>query len=389
MNSQHTLSDDVVIIGGGFSGLSIAALLANEGIPVTLLEAGDLGMQASTINQGWLYSGAWFAPQQQQLARICHQALSRTIRYCPDCLEPGHTGMLFGLTQDEELDRWTSAWDAAEIPWKSVSTDQLATILPDSDVQLKGVFQLPDRSIKPQILLQQLADSATASGARIHTHARVTRLNCNEDLVTSVSTGRNEDIRASLVVIATGASESDLSRYLVCSEPCTTSLFTRVTLQTHLIATPQQSAQPFCLPDVGGFNHLPHASRQDNRVSVFGMDRWKAISPLESFESDDHEIAAIQEHIRRLFPGLSLTGEGVSSWSGTTVQAMHAEQIQPGTVPLPTVIDHALEEPCLRNLLSVYPGRATLWNKLAEDTANIILRRVKPEQSRMTQPPWT
>lgn len=389
MTVRNTLTDDVVIIGGGFSGLSIAALLAKAGVPVTLLEAADLGMQASTVNQGWLYSGAWFAPRQQELARACYQAMGRTIRFCPDCLEPGHTGMLYAFTNEAELSRWTTAWDVADIPWQSVSTDKLTSVMPNSSTDWAGVFQLPDRSMRPQILLQQLADLATDSGARIHTHARVTRLNCDEDRVTSVTTGRGEDIRASMVVIATGASEADLSRYLICREPRTTSLYTRVTLQTHLIAAPQQTSQPFCFPDVEGFNHLPHANRGDRRISVFGMNRWTAVPPLESFEPGDHEFTELNEQITRFFPDIRLSDDDVRRWSGTTVQAMHVDQIEPGLVPLPTVIDHALEEPCLQNLLSVYPGRATLWSRLAEETTRIVLERFQPEQSRIAAPPWS
>ncbi len=388
MTSQHVLADDVVIIGGGFSGLSIAALLAEQQIPVTLLEAGDLGAQASTINQGWLYSGAWFAPRQVELARECSQALRRTIRFCPDCLEPGHTGMLFALTDDSDAARWTAAWDDAEIPWQSVSTDRLNSVLPALDDRTMHAFRLPDRSFKPHVLLQHLADIATAAGARIHTHAHVTRLNCEDQRVTSVTTGRGEDLRASLVIIATGASESDLSRYLVCRESCTTSLYTRVTLRAHLMATPQLTSQPFCLPDLGGFNHLPHANRGDRRVSVFGMDRWTTVSALETSDSSEEEYAAIRDNIRRLFPSADLSDSRITCWSGTTVQAMHIEQTQPGLVPLPTVIDHAQEEPCVTNLLSVYPGRATLWNQLAEDTSRVVLQRIRPDSSHTARPPW-
>ena len=46
-------SPRVVIVGGGFAGLSVAARLAQSGLLVTLLESARLGFHASMRNQGW------------------------------------------------------------------------------------------------------------------------------------------------------------------------------------------------------------------------------------------------------------------------------------------------------------------------------------------------
>lgn len=44
---------DVIIIGGGFGGLSTAALLANKGVNVLLLEMGEVfGGRARSIEKG-------------------------------------------------------------------------------------------------------------------------------------------------------------------------------------------------------------------------------------------------------------------------------------------------------------------------------------------------
>jgi len=388
MTNQSGLTDDVVIIGGGFSGLAIAALLSHRSIPVTLLEAADLGMQASTLNQGWLYSGAWFAPRQRALAEMCYRSFEQTIRFCPDCLEPGHTGMLFGLTGDSDVERWTESWTAAGIPWEAVPGDRMTAVMPQASEQFSDVFRLPDRSMRPQILLKRLADYAQEHGARIHTGVLARRLNCHDGSVDSVTTATGEDVRASMVIVATGASEHDLSRYLADHVPGDESLYTRVTLQAHLVSVPCVSMQPFCLPDFEGFNHVGHLNQSGERVSVFGVDRWRAVAPLESHPPCDDECSILRDYVARFFPDLDPEGPNVNSWSGTTVQAMHAEQTEPGQVPLPTVIDHSNECPSVDNLLSVYPGRASLWSQLAEDAADIVTQRRKPAWSKAATPPW-
>ena len=68
MSKLSSTSERIVIVGGGFAGLSAAARLAQAGLPVTVLEASKLGYAASTVNQGWLHSGAWFARTHPELA---------------------------------------------------------------------------------------------------------------------------------------------------------------------------------------------------------------------------------------------------------------------------------------------------------------------------------
>ncbi len=388
MTTHTGFTDDVVIIGGGFSGLAVAALLSHRSIPVTLLEAADLGMQASTANQGWLYSGAWFAPRQTALAQMCYRSLEQTIRFCPDCLEPGHSGMLFGMTGESDVSCWTDAWTTAGIPWQPVSSDQMKAVMPQAAEHFPAVFRLPDRAIRPQVLLKRLADYAQEHGARIHTGSRARKLNFDEGSVWSVTTATGEEIRASMVIVATGANEHDLSRYLADRIPGDQSLYTRVTLQAHLLSIPGVSMQPFCLPDFEGFNHVAHLNQGGERVSVFGVDRWRTVPALESHPSCEEEEMVLKDYVARFFPEANLKSTNVISWSGTTVQAMHVEQVEPGLIPLPTVIDHSNECPPADNLLSVYPGRASLWSQLAEDTADIVTRRLKPAWSKAATPPW-
>ena len=52
MSVMHT---DVVVIGGGIAGLSTAWYLAEDGVDVALVEAGDLGAAASGANAGSIH----------------------------------------------------------------------------------------------------------------------------------------------------------------------------------------------------------------------------------------------------------------------------------------------------------------------------------------------
>src|SRR4249919_2436769 len=55
---------DVVVIGGGYAGITAAAELARRGVAVTLLEAHTLGWGASTRNGGIVHPGYKFGPRK-------------------------------------------------------------------------------------------------------------------------------------------------------------------------------------------------------------------------------------------------------------------------------------------------------------------------------------
>jgi glycine/D-amino acid oxidase-like deaminating enzyme len=55
---------DVVVIGGGYAGITAAAELARRGVVVTLLEAETLGWGASTRNGGIVHPGYKWGPRQ-------------------------------------------------------------------------------------------------------------------------------------------------------------------------------------------------------------------------------------------------------------------------------------------------------------------------------------
>src|SRR6478736_84706 len=57
-------SVDVVVIGGGYAGLSTARELARRGVGVTVLEAETLGFGASTRNGGIVHPGYKWGPRQ-------------------------------------------------------------------------------------------------------------------------------------------------------------------------------------------------------------------------------------------------------------------------------------------------------------------------------------
>jgi glycine/D-amino acid oxidase-like deaminating enzyme len=85
-----TIETDVLIVGGGCSGLWVAHELSRLGCPTILVEYGQLAQYASQRNQGWLHTGSLYAiiesdiqnaPELFQLAKTCLSASLRLKRF--------------------------------------------------------------------------------------------------------------------------------------------------------------------------------------------------------------------------------------------------------------------------------------------------------------------
>jgi glycerol-3-phosphate dehydrogenase len=386
MKTSNT-SERIVVVGGGISGLSIAVRLVQSGLPVTVLEASKLGFGASTRNQGWLYSGAWFAPAQPKLSGLCRDAFEQTLKFCPQCVVPGHDGMLFIFSEmSSNTSRWTEAWGAVGIPFGRLSPEAVAKRAPALDSSsVQYAFQLPDRAIRPEILLEHLAATARNAGVEIRPDTPVLEFLQERDSIMGVVTGGGETLRARLVILAANVGGAQLGPTNFSNSIVEQPEYTRVALKTHLTAVKPEAARwPLCVVDAEGFNHIPHGTH-----SVFGTARWSAVPKWDDIQIIVEERDRLRDYIVRFFPGVKRGQFETTEWAGTTVQAMHVDQIEPGIAPMPTVIDHSKEPPHAQNLLSVFPGRASLGPQLAEMARETVLEKIGSRTIEVRQPPWS
>jgi glycine/D-amino acid oxidase-like deaminating enzyme len=377
-NSFKHERERILIVGGGISGLSIAVCLSQSGLPVIVLESGDLDQGPSSRNQGWLYSGAWFAPKQPNLARLCYESLNETIRVCDECLEPATSPMIYLVSSPStSVSHWTNAWKAAGIPYGSVSAADAVAETGIAESLVRHAFRLPDRAIRTDVLLEFLTVKAEHQGVEVRTKTRVTRLLKDGDQICGVVTASGEEITARLVILAANVGGVDLYPRPTSKAGQQTE-FTKVRLKTHcLTIQPSLAKSPFCVVDLEGFNHIPHGVH-----SVFGSSRWLRVTDIHDRGVVPGEIDRLQTLLATAYPQFQSADHEILEWGGSTVQAMHVDQVEPGLAPMPTVIDQECEPPRFTNLLSVFPGRATLWPQLAKMTRIAVLDKIQLQNHR-------
>jgi len=386
MSTGAATSRRILIVGGGIAGLASAARLALAGFPVTLFESSELGSAASTRNQGWLHSGGIYAIDSLAYARTCYAALEQTVRFCPDCLEPQIPAMAYLFSRPETLVKsWTDAWSASGIPWQEMPVDKACAELPGIDrTRVQHAYELPDRAIRQDILLQQLAATAQNAGVEIRAGTPVKCLPVQHERIAGVVTASGEKVEGQLVILAGGSSGFGLCSEFLAELPGSQADFKLVPLKSHLTALrPEVGRLPFCIPDAEGFNHIPHPP-----ASVFGLGHWERVSI-----PDDHPVPRLVERLRQkiheFFPELAASPQSLQAWAGTMIQALRFDQIEAGVAIWPAVIDHARHTPRVTNLISIFSGRATLWSKLAEDTRRMVRAKLDVPAVETAHPPWS
>ena len=206
--------DDVIVVGGGIMGLSIAREAARSRLRVRLFEKGEIGCEASSAAAGLL------GPQIELESGDPLQALSLASRDLypefarsiaeesgvdPCLLERGTVLLPRDAEEIEAIDRQAAFQRSIGLPVERVSGEALRRLEPCLDPGLREGLYLPrDWSVDNVLLVKGLGRAAACAGVRLVEGTRIERLLVENGRVAGVGTG-GETFAAGTVVIAAGA----------------------------------------------------------------------------------------------------------------------------------------------------------------------------------------
>jgi glycerol-3-phosphate dehydrogenase len=164
----NTMDTQVVVVGGGATGVAVLRDLARRGIRAVLVERSDLGTGTSGRWHGLLHSGARYAVRDQESARECIVENQILRRIAPHTIEDVG-GMFVLLPSDDEAyaEKLADGCNQAGIPFERLSGAEARRREPllSSDVRL--AYAVPDGGIDSWALLRSMARDATEHGARV------------------------------------------------------------------------------------------------------------------------------------------------------------------------------------------------------------------------------
>lgn len=197
---------EVLIIGGGITGLTIARELLIRGIEGVLIIEKErcLGAHASGRNSGVLHAGIYYAPDSFK-AQFCVQGNALMKEYCRDNgLTLKETGKVIVTKDSQELERLFELNERAirnGVRSSIIDAKELSEIEPFASTYEKALYSPDTAVIDPNEILKSIEDELLKSG-RVRINYETPFIKLKGDKIAQTSRGA---IKFDKVVNASGA----------------------------------------------------------------------------------------------------------------------------------------------------------------------------------------
>ncbi|MGB0639155.1 MAG: NAD(P)/FAD-dependent oxidoreductase, partial [Myxococcota bacterium] len=291
------MSPDVLIVGGGLAGSSVAYHLSSMGTVLVLEQSGAIAQGASKQNAGMIRRMAP-EPCDRALAQRTHHFLSTEAPLWETPPVSRVTGAILGLVRDPLwLHNAVGHLRAHDVTIEPAQIDQIPAL---TDTPLLNAWSLPDERVADgPSLVHAFMETAKRQGARLETGVHVQRLLIDNGHCVGVVTNQGP-VSAGLVVLAGGAWCAHLAKEAGLVRPL-------IPLRRMVGATtPDHRASdthPWCwLDDVGCYvrpnNGAWLASPCDE------VPDQTPVSPESTGTPTPQQWALLQHKIRRYFPSI-------------------------------------------------------------------------------------
>jgi glycine/D-amino acid oxidase-like deaminating enzyme len=293
------------VVGAGVAGLFTSVVLSRVGFKVTLIEQSPfLAGKASISNEGWLHTSyhAIAIPGREIAVQVAWRTLygyNKIIELAPEVVEDPNSRTFALIKSEESLDEAESRWLEARVPYRRVALDVFKRLEPRVNIsEVKGIYEVTDRSINTPLLYSKLANVAERSGVRIWPSTEICAVRDNVATISSTVAGRPRQLIADLFVYTTGFGTKALFQRLFGID-----LPLRL-WQSHLLDFPR----PRDMHHSVFFVEPREATLMHHGTwSIAGLNADQLSVEAPSFNPVEENIRLVKQALRRLIPDVDLT----------------------------------------------------------------------------------
>ena len=365
---------DVLVIGGGATGVGVARDAAMRGLDTVLVERSDLAEGTTGRYHGLLHSGARYAVKDPRAAEECARENAILRRIAADCIED--TGGLFVTTPWDDPafgDRLVAGCRATGVAIEEVDVGAALRREPRLHPQLRRAFEVNDAALDAWKLVWACARSVEAHGGTVLTYRRVRQVLRSGDAVTGAVVvdprdGEELEVRAEIMVNATGAWAGQLAALAGCRPvEVVPGKGVMIAFNHRLVHTVLNR----CTMPGDGDILVPIRT-----VSVMGTTDVKVADP-DQLEVTRAEVDLLLEEGEKLVPGLR-HARALRAWAGARPLFGAAPAGGGETRDITrahALLDH-LERDGISGLVTITGGKATTFRLMAEETVDLVCARL-------------
>lgn len=364
------METQVLIIGGGITGVGLARDLALRGVHSILVEWRDINAGASGANHGLLHSGARYVGNDPAAAVECRDESRLLKRLAPHCIED--TGGLFvAVAGDDETYAadFPALCQQSKIACKPLRIAEAREWEPALSQRLIAAYQVEDAAVDPfRLSLDNLCE-ALEHGSRALLQTRVIGFDLDDGRILRTRlfndhTGRETVVEAEQVVNASGAWAGEVAALAGVGIDLLYS-------KGSLLITDRRLAHRV-------INRLRPAADADllvpgGTVSILGttsirMDSLDRIVPTVAESQHIIDAAAA------MVPSLATT-RYIRAYAGVRPLVADKTPADDRSVSRGfALLDHAADG--IANFASIVGGKLTTYRRMAENTADLVCRRL-------------
>jgi len=365
------LKTEVLIVGGGATGVGISRDLSLRGIPSILIEKGDFTSGASGRNHGLFHSGARYAVSDPEAARECIAENKILRKIAPHCIEETE-GLFISLPEDglDFREKFLRSCEEAGIQTGLLSPDETLSLEPELNPDLLSAVKVPDGAIDPFELVLSNARDAEEHGAKALLHTEVTSLLSDRNKINGIvakdlQSGEEHSIDASFLINATGAWAGQFLKLAGLRISMALSkgsmLITNLRLNHRVINR--------CRPPSDGDIVVPN-----HTVSILGTTSIR-LEEVENFEVTPDEVSLLIQETSKMIPAIQEV-RLIRAYAGIRPLFLGQGKEDDRAISRGFVlIDHEKRDG-IKNLITITGGKLVTYRLMAEKASDLLCQKM-------------